>query len=432
MDVVMLIVSVAAFAVAAWLGCYLLARDARKPLLRRMSAGLLGYALAIACLDVPVLGTALLGVPAVAWTGVLLRLPADRSASRQDVWWLRVYVPVMSAALAAAWSDATASKAAVFAVLAAGLGGAFALTARRQFGRDRAAGLLLAITVLLALGMAALLLGLEVGPPTLWLVAVGVDLVVFGLIVAWYDALDEGQRLRADMLRSAAAAAATASLFGGQVALAMIVGPGDTGVLVALLYGCVGGAIAVQVLAAPLQRIADRVALPESVRRDRAELRDAVDALPRRGSLLDVDDAEFARLTRRALSNYAELGRLVSSPLTALPVIDERLAARRADDLPLERAAELKSLLRESIARLKPEGDFGVNDEWRHYNSLYYVYVVGLRPYNQRARHAGLSPDARKALEWFRTAVPQRSLHNWQNAAARLVADALRGRAMSK
>ena len=39
---------------------------------------------------------------------------------------------------------------------------------------------------------------------------------------------------------------------------------------------------------------------------------------------------------------------------------------------------------------------------------------------------AGLDPVARQAWQWFVTEVPQRSLHNWQNAAARLIAADLR------
>ena len=40
---------------------------------------------------------------------------------------------------------------------------------------------------------------------------------------------------------------------------------------------------------------------------------------------------------------------------------------------------------------------------------------------------AGLDPTARQAWQWLVTEVPQRSLHNWQNTAARLVAADLRG-----
>ncbi|MET0896778.1 MAG: hypothetical protein ABWY45_02580, partial [Mycobacterium sp.] len=125
-----------------------------------------------------------------------------------------------------------------------------------------------------------------------------------------------------------------------------------------------------------------------------------------------------------------DLSKLVASPLTALPLIDDRLAARGAPDQPLERAAELKAVLADRIAALKPRdgADFGTTEEWRYYNCLYFPYVVGVRAYAQNATAAGLDPIARQAWQWFVTEVPQRSLHNWQNAAARLIAADLRAR----
>ena len=109
---------------------------------------------------------------------------------------------------------------------------------------------------------------------------------------------------------------------------------------------------------------------------------------------------------------------------------DQRLAARGAPDHPLERANELKAVLADGIARLKPHnaGDFGTTEEWRYYNALYFPYVIGVRAYAQNATAAGLDPTARQAWQWLVTEVPQRSLHNWQNAAARLIAADLRGR----
>jgi hypothetical protein len=186
-------------------------------------------------------------------------------------------------------------------------------------------------------------------------------------------------------------------------------------------------------MADPLAGLLDRLTFSRSpaLRADRAALRDAEAALPRRSaSPLDgIDEDSFARLTRRALGHYGDLSKLVASPLTKLPIIDERLAARGAADAPLERANELKALLAERIAALKPRdgGDFGTTEHWRYYNSLYFPYVVGVRAYAQNATAAGLDPIARQAWQWFVTEVPQRSLHNWQNAAARLIAADLRG-----
>ncbi|MGH3583854.1 MAG: hypothetical protein ACRDUB_19860, partial [Mycobacterium sp.] len=102
-------------------------------------------------------------------------------------------------------------------------------------------------------------------------------------------------------------------------------------------------------------------------------------------------------------------------------------------DQPLERANELRALLADRIAALKPRdgAGFGVTEQWRHYNSLYFPYVVGVRAYAQNATAAGLDPVARQAWQWFVTEVPQRSLHNWQNAAARVIAADLRGTTVS-
>jgi hypothetical protein len=363
-------------------------RDPRKHLLQRASIGLLAYALVIV-LPVPPMAMA---VPAVAWTGVVVCwLPV-----RYDRWWRYSALPLLAAAYFV--------PVVVLVPLAAAL--VLCLRVRRA--------LLGAATILFGLSCALLLL--DVLPEPLVIASAGIDLLVFGVVVAVADAFDEGEAIRADMVRSLLTSAGLAAVFGGQVALFL----DDR--LVPLLYGTVAAAIAVQVLANPLALLVDRVAVPD-VALERAELRDAAEALPRRAPL---DPGEFVKLTRRALSHYGDLGKLVASPLTELPVIDARLAARGASDQPLERAAELKSLLLESICRLKPrDGDFGTSDEWRHYNALYFYYVAGIRPYSRRTKREDLDPTARRALSWFVNQVPERTLHNWQNAGARLVAEDL-------
>jgi hypothetical protein len=449
---------VADIGVTWWLGLYLLAREPRSPVARRAGVGLLGYALALGTdlvrdvADTPAadawlgrLLAVLVCVPALAWTGACIQLLPETVAVRDrlDRVWSRVLVPLSVVALGPAlWAGALPEPGGpvgpsyvLLAVLVSlPLLGTLVLVVRAaQALRPAPVGALLAVaTLMFGLGAALLFVPTGAVPRTLMLLAVDVDLVLLGLAVAWCAAFDAGERLRRDMLRSLLAAGAVALLFGGQVAAAMALGDGVTPALTALLLGVVVAAVGVQVLSGPVHGLIDRVAFARApaLSQARAELRDTADALPRRDDdafPAALEPEEFARLTRRALGHYGDLARLTSSPLVNLPEVTERLAARHAPDQPLERAAELKALLLESIGRLKPrEGEFGTSEEWRYYNALYFPYVVGLRPYRRHLDRSGLDPVARRALDWFATQVPERTLYNWQNAAARLVADDLR------
>ncbi len=416
--------SVIAFGVAWWLGLYLFARGPAKPTLRRAGIGLIGYALALATdgLGNDLLTAVLLCLPAVFWTGVLVALLPDRPVI--DRWWRFAILP---ASLVVAVASAFTSEIVVVAAVAPlfwALG--LLLRHRAEIRQDAAFGVLVVALLMFGLTLALVLVGFDVVSRELLLAGIGVDIALLGGCVAVFDAFDEGETIRRDMLWSLAVAGGTAVLFGSQVALAMLV----AGDLDLLLYGVVAAAIAVQVLARPINTLADRFAFPPDLRRERGELRDVAAALPRRDetlALAALDEAEFVRLTRRALSNYGDLGKLVSSPLAALPAIDSRLAARGAAGAPLERATELKALLLDTIARLKPrDGDFGTSEEWRHYNALYFYYVVGVRPYSVRTKVTELDPVARRALAWFADHVPERTLHNWQAAGAKIVAGELR------
>jgi hypothetical protein len=167
------------------------------------------------------------------------------------------------------------------------------------------------------------------------------------------------------------------------------------------------------------------------LRQSRAELRDVASNLPRLSEMQtpdQLDEEEFIRLTRRALSHFGNLPQLATNPLTMLPQIEHRIEHRNAPLSALERAAELKLLLSESIDSLKPRdgGSFGTSDEWRYYNALYFPYVCGLKPYSRKERLDAFPSHVEEALMWFQTQVPERTLHNWQNAAARLIAHNLR------
>ncbi|BBZ77379.1 hypothetical protein MANY_27160 [Mycolicibacterium anyangense] len=444
--------SAVVFTLSWWLGLYLLARDPRKPVLALAAIGLCGFGAVVALDAVRLVSVAhaellgqieiyLVAIPGVAWFAVVLELarPCDTWRSRATELSLIAVVAAL-AFIGAAMAGSVEGPLRVghwvmFAVISISTLGAMVAAVRRPSQPVRVAGVVVVATLFFALGNAILVIPLGLLPSWLALASTGFDVLLLGVAVALWDAFDEGQALRADMLRSFAGTMVVAVLFGGQALIGMAVlgggGPGRTALTV-LLFTSLAIAIAITVLADPLAGLLDRMAFSRSPRlsAERAALRSTEAALPlvAPNPLDGVDEETFARLTRRALGHYGDLSKLVASPLTGLAVIDDRLAARGAPDQPLERANELRALLAEHIARLKPRdgGEFGTTEHWRYYNSLYFPYVVGVRAYAQNATAAGLDPVARQAWQWFVTEVPQRSLHNWQNAAARLIATDLR------
>jgi hypothetical protein len=383
------------FAFTLWLGLYLAARNPRNTALLFAGLGALAYSVALA---IEALAALTESDALNAWRWPVLVLPA--------LCWV--------AALAFVWRN------------------------RSDAQPKSPRAILLIATLFFGLGLGLILYPLNLIPRVWVLWAISFDFIALGLAIARLDAFEEGESLWRDMLRSFTASAFTVGVFGGLVGLGMWLGAGFTPAMFALLLAVTVAAVGTQVFADPLQTLLDRLTIPPRASEARAELRAVAAALPRADEGVDplaLDEAEFARLTRRALSHMGDLSRLAASPLTRLPAVTARCAARgvRADSL--ERAVELKALLSDSIQRLKPRGrdsqgrgGFGVTDEWRHFNSLYFPYVAGLKPYAIRAEPDGFTSEERAALEWFRAQVPERTLHNWQNAAARLVAADLRAR----
>ncbi|UXA12303.1 hypothetical protein KXD97_31225 [Mycobacterium sp. SMC-8] len=442
----MLALSALVFALSWWLGLYLLARDPRKTVLVLAAVGLASFASVVALDAVRVVSDSaalsrveiyLVAVPGIAWFAVLLELSRPRDTWRSRAGEVALVTGVAAVAfLGAAMAGDVEGPLrlghwVLFAAVSVPSVAAMVRAVLRRAQPGPVVGFVVVATLFFALGNAILVIPLGLVPSWLALASTGFDVALLGIAVAIGDAFDEGHALRRDMLRSFVGTTAVAVLFGGQVLIALAVA-GRSTTLTVLLFTSLGVAIAINVLADPLAGLLDRLAFSRSpdLRADRAALRNTESALPlRSASPLDgMDEDTFVRVTRRALGHYGDLSKLVASPLTALPVIDERLARRGAPDQPLERANELRALLAERIAALKPRngGDFGTSEQWRHYNSLYFPYVVGVRAYAQNATAAGLDPLARQAWQWFVTEVPQRSLHNWQNAAARVIATDLR------
>ncbi len=387
------------FFLTFWLGCYLIARDPGRLQLWLAGLGMLAFAAGVAAL---LLGTfapsASLALTLYRLQRLFVVLPA--------LFWLGAMVWLIPNR--AAWLE--------------------------RYGRQQ---LLLGLSMacILAYGVAIsfiILPGAQTLPP--WVATfIALDLFVFGLVITQLDASDKGEAWLYHFLRAFDYSFFTALIFGGQVGLVMRYSFGLNFPLVLLLLSSVAGSVLIQTFSDPVQAVMDRIAFfnaPQlrQVRADQRAEDSAAQRLDASLTPLELPLAEFERLTRRALSQMGDLPKLASSPLTRLPLVGQRLAQNGQAEGTLARAAELKALLTESITRLQPrdEGDFGTTDAWRHYNALYFPYVVGLRPYSRRAFH---DDEYQDVLAWFQSQVPERTLYNWQTAAARLVARDLRERA---
>ena len=432
----MTLISILSYAFTLWFGAYLIRRNPGKPAMVYGGLGLLSYAAAlplVAFLSAngdmaksPGKLAALL--PALFWCAAALHLVSEDVRARLRSDWLTLLAIsatafVFTLLLAdgplvidiAAWAAVTASTFGVITI---------ARNIQQALPNDRMRFLFTAgIFFLLSIGI--LIIPIRWLSEDLALSAVGLDLLLLGFGIVWFDAFDEGERLLLDVLQSFSVAAILALIFGGQIALIMVIEDSFTPTWQLLLTAILTSAILLPIFYNDLQLLVDTIAFRRmpGLRAERARFRAISTALPRQSDpeqLTQLSDEEFIRLTRRALSAMGNLNRLASSPLIHLLGIEE--------DNTLERTNTLKRALTEGIKRLKPEdkGEFGTSDEWRHYNALYFPYVAGLKPYSRRQHTDHLDQHEYDALEWFRTYVPQRTLHNWQNEGAALVAQYLR------
>jgi hypothetical protein len=279
------------------------------------------------------------------------------------------------------------------------------------------------VAFLYATALVVLLLPVEVGAPGLVLAAMGVDLLMLGFLVAVAHALDVGERLRGDLVRSILGAVGGTLTIGSVAAFTIVAADDETVTL--LQFGLVALAMTGIGLSGPTRRLLDRLAFrsDERVRADRSALLLLADALPKRRQkhrLIATRPQDFLRFTEQALDNYGNLSRLMRSPLTGLPAVDKRLSGLSLEQ-PLSRAMELRAVLAESVDRLRPAGPFAITDEWRHYNALYFGVILDLDPYARRPRADGLDREARQAIDWMRRYVPRRTLRRWQAEAAAIV-----------
>jgi hypothetical protein len=296
----------------------------------------------------------------------------------------------------------------------------------------RPIALIFLATIFFGLAVAIIILPQDVLGTDVVFLAISIDIILLGYGMSALDAFEEGEALLPDFLRAFMGAILVAVILGGQVALFIsFSGQITTGTLL-LLMTVISTAMTLQTFSDNVQQALDNLIFGQhKAVQERAELRAVSQAIPRFDDSLNINtlpDKEFNRLTRRALSNMGNLTKLASSPLTNLPIIYQRLVEKEQSDGTLDRANELKLILTESIDRLKPpeSGDFGITDEWRYYNALYFPYVMGLKPFSRRNVIEELDESIREALNWFQVYVPERTLYNWQSAGAKLIAQDLR------
>ena len=432
------------FSISCWLGLYLIARN-NHPRLRLTGTGLLAYALVLGLGFTDTgeiwerINWALRLFLSLLWAGAVLYIDDHISLNRHllpKFWkWILFPVTIIGSVSFILGLNLATSNWTWFAILIGltpAIFTAILLQDLLTLLRPRqATGILLAATLFFTLGEGFLVLPFNWFPADWALLAIGLDILFLGFAIAWFDAFDEGETLLFDLLRSFAVTIFTVLVFAGQVGFIIAIQTGLTPGIRILLVSTITTAILLSVFADPLQSLVDKfVFLRASALKDtRSQLRTESALLPRMDSSLELgslEEEKRVRLTRRALSNYGNLPKLASSPLTKLPLIEERLKKRKVSDNTIERANELKGLLTESILRLKPIGekDFDSSDEWRYFNALYFPYVAGLRSYSRR-QERDLAPEEREALNWMQVYVPERTLYNWQNAGAKLVANDL-------
>lgn len=411
------------FGLTLWLAGYMVARDVQNMPLRLTALGMLVYGIVFANEFVGGMHRVeLLAIPALCWIGAMVYMVPESVPWRARVLriWLGAVVPLCILVIINPW----------FALIILGLMGACLVVVMRQMGHipSRAwYGFMIVSGLFFALSTSMVLVPLQIVAHDWLMLMLGVDLLLLGCAVIWWDTFNAGDVIRTHAMRSLVVTVVAVSLLIGIVWFAASVDGGvSTGYRVVLIGVTVFGVVS-HVFANAIQRMIDGLTMAKRVtmNQQRAVLRGTADALPRLATVdvMALDEDTFVRVTRRAISHLGDLPKLSTSPLMNLPAVMSAHA-----DNPLDRVMILRTLLVESIERLKPirGAEFGMTDEWRYYNALYFPYVRGIKPYGRRYGNAFDDEASRQAFAWFQSVVPERTLRNWQQAAAKLVAHDLR------
>lgn len=441
----LLIAQACVYGFALWFGLYLLARSDGKPSLASAGLGLLTYAIGVALASISRFWPAIAEVvssrylllallPAVYWFGAAASLLPETgtsdSASRVLLKPLPLTIIGLGVLIVGDSSRLLSGLAPVIFLLAALW---WIWKAFRRPLPNTALKILVTATLFFLMSFGLLILPQELVSSELALIAMSGDMILLGYSISKLNAHEEGIALLPDMLPSLSRALIAGGAVGGQFFVLLALNESLTPPLIVLFYTTLATVIGLFTWQGALQKRLDQFLFGRKTRltQERETLIAVADALPRQDTSLDVltlDDNEFSRLTRRALSHYNDLSKLVASPLIQLPIISEQLREKGKMDTSLERAHELRSLLEDHILQLRPatDKDFDTGDDWRYYNALYFPYVLELKPYNVRPAPSHEDHTLQPVMEWFQTYVPERTLYNWQTSAAKLIARQLR------
>ncbi len=406
-----------------WLAGYMVARDVQTISLRLTALGIMIYAVVLAngfVWGVP--RTELLALPALCWIGAMIYMVPESVPWHALVVriWLGAVVPLFILVIINPWF-ALIILIVMVVCLAVVMRQMGHIASRAWYGFMTVSGLFFALST------SMVLVPLQIVAHDWLMLVLGVDLLLLGSAVLWWDVFNAGDLIRTHAMRSLVA---TVVAVGSLIAIVWLAAGVDGGLSAGYriaLVGVTAFGVVLQVFANAIQRVIDRLTMADqlTLNKQREVLRGTADALPRLATVdvMALDDDTFVSMTRRAISHLGDLPKLATSPLMNLPAV-----VHATTDNPLDRVMVLRTLLIESIERLKPvrEAEFGTSDEWRHYNALHFPYVRGIKPYGRRYGNDMGDEVSRQAFVWFQSAVPERTLRNWQQAAAKLVAHDLR------
>ena len=435
----MVLLNLIPFTLSTWLGLFLLGRGAH-PRLRLTGLGLLFYAAALA-IDIPNLALALRSLPPVLWVGAILYLD-QRIIDGHPVlfasWkWFLLPVTVLLGGFFLLEPATSSTFPFLWLTFLLGLTPLFwTLVLVRDYRallRPRqVTGILFAATLFFALGEAVLLFPTKWFPQQYALPGIGIDLLLLGFCIAWFDAFDEGETFLPGMIRSLALTLLLVLIFAGQVGFVIAIQTGLTEGMQILLTTTILASILIAVFGNTLEARLDRLAFSriQPVREARPPPHNGISHLvPKR----PADRSGCTERRGTCASHAAGVKSLRESYPPGIQPADA--ASRHRPEIESTPGARHHAGTRRgtqvAVDRIDPEAQAAERKGIRHHRRVAFLQcpVFSIRegtcvPTAAARKKVGQTFE-KEAVDWFQAFVPERTLHNWQNAGAKLIANDL-------